>query len=631
MSGNRAQFVCVALLLAVVVSAITAEAQLRVMPEVPITADGSLQFGYTGGLSSGGPLSTDFFIGTIANVNGYWHDPRFLKFNIAPDYHWSRNNQDEFTTADNNQSVALNLDFLNSTSMPLNFHYSFARTHSANLTGGALPISVSATGTSNDYGINWSFHRFQRLPTFSISYSRGSSDSSVEALDRPDITSSRSGLTITSNYMFAKFHLAGSYNDFSSSQKRPDFFGLGVTANGDSKQKNTNFSVSRTLPWHSNFDARAGRTDTESDFTGSPVKLTFDTAGANLNSSPTERLNFNYSLNYTSNASAEAFSNAVVGGTTSQLPIGVVSQGASTTVSQNFGSSYALGRGLWVTGGFADTAVRLPASTEAKSDSVSVGAMYSRLLFRGGFHAGYTFGYNDLNYTAPTSTNATNSISHNVTFGYVRRLGRWSNQVSFQFADNGSSTDAVPVPIVSRNYVVDFTTSTRLLHRWNLSGGFNISKTETSYHDSGGSVNKGFNVALSNRTWVFMVQDTINSGYSIVSSLGLVPVDSVLVPALVKYTYESGSNGLSFNLSYTKRRLRVTTSYSNSGVSLQNLSGQKVSAGNGNLDTKLYYKFRKLDVRAGYRWWSQSSTANTGLDRSTQGWYFEIVRQFRIF
>lgn len=608
-------------------------AQAHPLEEMPINLAGTLNVGYLGGKSDGS-LINSYYFGGNATMDGYYHDPRFVRFEVSPNYRFDRNGQQELLTHESNQGVTSRVDLFSATSMPISFSHSFLRVASTNFTGGDTPLSLAANGTTNDFGISWAFHR-GRLPAFSFNYGWGSTDSVVEGWSGSGITSTHNSIGATVTYTLLKFRLFGSVTRFQTDQHRPDILGLGYAGSGKASQRGENFGVSRMLPFKSNFDAHFGRNNTNTNYFSTPLDQQYDTAGANLNSTPTRRLLLNFSTNYSSNIAAQLLSQVVapsssttIGG--GNLPGVITTNAGGSAISYNAGASVDASHGFWVTGAADREMAKLSGQTSTTT-AFTGSVMYGRALKGGLLNAMYTGGYTDLGLRLATgSTLSTSSILNAVMAGYARRIGRWNAQGVFRLSNSGADSQIWPVPLVSRTINADFTASTRLWHKWNFAGGFNLDKASATMLNRNSSLNKGFHVTVSNRTWSFLVQNQFNAGYSFVSPMGIVPVNLPgAIPALLPQTYYTDSKALSFAVTYTRRRLQITTSYTNANF---DVSGARLAgASNSFLDSRLYYKFRKLDVRAGFRRWTQATDNLTSLNLGTNSWYFELARNFRLF
>jgi hypothetical protein len=134
--------------------------------------------------------------------------------------------------------------------------------------------------------------------------------------------------------------------------------------------------------------------------------------------------------------------------------------------------------------------------------------------------------------------------------------------------------------------------------------------------------------SLANRTWTFSVQEQFGRGYVMETPMGLQPVANPTASPL--QTYYSTTEGLSGTVSYARRHLILSGTISHSGADA-NIPTAEVKTGNLNIDTRMIYKFRKLDIRAGYRNWAQSISSNGSLNQHNQTYWIEIVRQFHLF
>ena len=601
--------------------------QVQPIPELPITGNGTFGVGYAGSSGSGSAGgqsaagTNSVFVLTDATVDGFYHDPRFLRFTLTPNFHWSHDS--EVTQALNNQNEGMgaSVQFLSSSSTPVYFQYNLIRISTANLAGGSVPISVAATGLSQTFSLSTTLHHLT-WPTLSFNVSKGESHSNVEGVNLPENTASNFNYGVSSSYSLLGFRLNGGYTHSSIEQSTPDLLNLGVPQNSQLQQGTETASVQRNLPWHSNLDLHYSHSDEDTVLSGINLQQTYDTANGFFYSTPTPRLSVSASASYNSNVSGELLAQ-VLSGSVTNAPTPVQTTGRELSLGAS--ASYVLGHGFQALANAEQTQSH-GAGVEVTFDSAGGGLGYTRMLFRGRFSASYSPEYYTIRQTQAGSPNLTSSgLLNNGTATYARRVGRWFATANFNYS-RMSAYEQFINPVASQSLMGTATASTRLAHEWNLTAGMTL--TDASYAGINGRLAASVYGSLANRTWTFTLQDNFGHGYTVASPLGLQPITTPTI--LVLQTYYSTSQGVSGTVNYNRRRLTITGTVTDSFADVATPTGP-VNTGNLNLEATLTYKFRRLDCRAGFRRWNQSASTNGGLNLGVQSYYFEVFRRFHLF
>jgi hypothetical protein len=607
-------------------------AQLEPIPGMPITGDGQFNFGYVGGTGSdilNSNATSSLFLGTSGNFEGYYEDPRILKFSIAPNFTWNHNGGSlAEATGTNDEGVLTNVSLFSGGSMRVNFQQSFYRTSTATVLGGELPVTVGAIGTNSNYTIGWALQKLN-LPSLAVNYSWGSSDSSVTGVQGPNITGNHSSFTAAVNYVLAKFQLTGMYFRSDSQQQAPDLLNLGIPQRSSSNQSGEQFELRRNLAKSTNVDVRVEHNDFDFNFFGAPENTKFDTASAYVTSSPLKRMTVSLSASYSSDATAQALAQtlsptapASVGG----LPANIFAVGRSLAFSG--GTSYDVGHGFYVQGTGTDETSDLPGNQQISTRLFNVGVYYIHRLWKGTLTASYAPGDQEINWFVPPYGFSTQALTQAGTVGYSRRAGRWDNQGSLSYAHTDVA-QGVYLPIISESITANLRTSTTLRRRFRTSLWMSLNKNMIP--GANGTFGKTFSAQVSTKRWSASVQEQLNSGYSLVTAAGITSISPAEGAAnLLPQTFYTNSSGLSLTGTYTRGKMSISSVFTDVGVSL-NTQPVSTQLGTKNWDTRLVYHFRRVYVQAGYRFWSQNANNNSTLNQSTQAYWFEIVRPFHLF
>jgi hypothetical protein len=607
-----------------------ARAQIAPIPEMPITMSGQVNFGYQGGADTERWNSQTF--GVNANVDGYYHNPNFLRFTISPNYQYDANHS--FAATNNNSTnVSANVEFLGGSFTPITFQYTLIRSSFANLAGPLTPFTVSANSLSSNYSIGWSL-RLKKLPNISAGYTFGNSSSDVTGSTLPELSGHNSGYYAQTNYALLKFRMFARYSKQNTEQQNGNLLQLGPNplASGKADRETKEVGVSRSLPWKTQADFRYSWNKGTFDLYGLPQNQDFNTANVNVSSAPTRKLSLSFSGNYTTNAVAQRTwettpnSNSASGATSDTGILFTGATGSSKVLTGN--ARYDLGRGLSLQADQSRVSTELSDGTGLNFTQTTGGVIYNRPFMHGHLGMAANVGLSDENDTfAGASLPGISSITGSGQVSYTRRLGRWTGSTAFSFSQGNVDSQ---FPVNARSYSIDAKASTRLWHKWFFLAGFNMSRSHTALSSESSNNFFNSNVTLASRSWSFGVQQQSGSGYSVLTAFGLIPIGTgQLSSGLIKQAFYTNSRGLSFNGSYTRRRLTWTTIYSTQNFDLSLQAGSR-GASNTNLDSQVTYHLRKIDVRAGFRRWSQS-TSDATLNNTSTTYYFTFIRQFRLF
>ncbi len=618
-----------------------AAAQRWIAPGTALTGSGDFMVGYTGG-NGGLASSHSLFLGLNGTFQGFWQDPRILNFSISPNWRWDRANSSEAGTSDGNEGVVINGQFLSSSSMPLSVSYNLTRLTDATLSGGLTPIQVQSAGLSQNVTLNWCFQRHtegrrRMWPTLSLGFSKGVSHNSVYGITSGELSNDNLSYSAQSTYQILKFHITAGYLHQEINQSTPDLLQLGTLTKAATRSQSESVGIGRSLGKKSSFGLSYSRSASNVSILTAPSEQKYETATAQVTSNPFTRFTVNANANYVSNVSAQTLVNllgdvgtAVPGRSTAGgSPQFLLSTGRQLDASEN--ANYLVTSRLQLFGGATQMNSDLVGGLKVDNSSYSAGVIYTRPVAKGFLSASYAPGYYlvderivDDQFTFRTDLHG---LINTAAAHYTRRFGRWQGQGGFTFSQSNMEGSAI-VPLVSRTMNANLTATTRLLHQWNFTANYAMSKTDLA--GANGSLSHSISGSVSNRTWSFMGQAQFTNGYSVLTAFGLVPVGAGVPAGNLLQSFYNDSHGFSVSASYGRPRLRLSATYSRASSNVQT-SVFPVLSGNSNLDGTVTYHFRRLDFRAGVRRWTADISSNNALRQSTITYYGSLVRQFHLF
>lgn len=636
MSGSR-QFV---LWIMLAIPFTFASAQVQVLPEMPITASGSVSTAYVHSNTEGG-LDT-LNLGLTGDINGYYYNPNFLQFQVSPYYDLGREfSETEFVTG--GKGVGATANVFAGSSFPLSISYHRAKTSEATYNLLGSPGGIGGDGTSQDFSVNWTL-RLRRLPTLQLAYLKNDGDFTVLGTDaRGD--SHGAGYSISSTYSLLGFALVASYDSNNLAQMLPDLFTSGGASSIDTKQKNLRFGINRNL-WHSSyFDASASRAHWTSDATGKLEDRTFDSASVGINTRVTSEFSTSAHVNYSSDLTGMRIASLLSGSqpadTGGLFPFALTSESRFKTLIYSEGASYSPGHGFRFQASAQQGTGSDTSGSTTDTSTINGQVNYMRQLFGGSLSASYGFGLADttfqLNNAAALSTvsGATSwsgtTIGHSGTLAYSHQVGaRWGYTGSFHYSDSDSEGNLL---LNTRSFGGELGIKSRIFG-WNLTGDVRVDKIEVAALTSTDSLQKSFRVGLAKGPLSIAASQQFTSGFSIVTATGLrfVPVsDQVAIGnSLGNLITPTSSRASSLTATYVaSKRLEFDANWMRTSYGTILASGDRYGL-NDQLDFAVKYRFRQLDCRAGYRRYFQQFSGVLS-DFNAQTVYFQVSRRFRVF
>lgn len=649
-----------AMVLGVVLTAGNLWGQRWVAPETAMTGNGEFEVGYAGGNGSDANTSENsVFVGLVGSFLGYYRDPRILSFSVAPNWRYDNDSNVDTSFGTNDENLLATMRFLGTSDMPLVMNYDVNKLNTASLTGGEFPITVRSRGLSQNLNVNWSIHKHDRnkadrWPSLMLSYGKGWSDNAVSGVDAPSLSADSGTFLAQSLYQIAGFHFTGAFIHEDITQNNPDLLNLGLSTHTVSRSQSETGSVNRTFFKNTSVAASYGTSKGDVDVLNTPSNTSYDSANASVYSNPWKPLNLGGSVNYISNESAEVLSSLATGTSpTTSGTGGVVPQLLFSTgreVSGNANAGYIISQSWQLLGGASRLESDLYNGINIDNDNFFGGVLFSHKVAKGFLSVGYLPGY----FTVDEHVTAVGGeeqvkvqgLMNSGQVRYARQIGRWRGTGGFTFTQSNINEPTV-IPLISRSVAGNLSASTLIAHEWTFTGTYVVAWSQYAGADS--SLSNSVAGSIGNRTWNLMGQYQFNSGYSIATPFGLVPVTGTstgstttggtttgdastgTTPAsILSSAFYTTADGYSISASYRRRRLQVTGTYTHSGA---NVTGplQLVNSGSSSLNALAEYRFRRIKIRAGFLRFGENLSGNNALNQAYNTYYVSLIRPFHVF
>jgi hypothetical protein len=311
-TGNREKRIRVVWIgLAILLSVLTASAQLQVGDDVNLNLSGNLGFGYTDTFGNYNVSSHSQGVAGDAILTGYYFHPNFVSFDFRPYVDRTQSNSEsQNSTRSTGFGGAVN--FFGGSRFPGSVNYAKDFSHDSQLNIAGLP-AVIGDSSSRNFGISWAA-LLPNWPQLRLTYGDSSNGSSIDGLSE-DTSSSSRNLLLNSTYSIAGFNLQGNINHFSNHYSTSDVL-LPIAVEGGGSSTNYAITGQHRLPWHGSLGLGWGHSSYASD-NGSDWSTSYYSESALV--SPRQWLSLSQNLNYTTNLSASLIQNLGAIGTTPVL------------------------------------------------------------------------------------------------------------------------------------------------------------------------------------------------------------------------------------------------------------------------------------------------------------------------
>jgi hypothetical protein len=581
--------------------------------ELQMTLNADLSFGYNAFFGDQIPGSHNIGFGGAANMKGYYFDPKFLTFSVAPYYSLSRLNSNYSSDFDAS-GVSASVQLFSGGHTPGSF--SFNKDWNSEGEFGIPELgSFRTQGQGQSFGVGWGLS-FPKYPSFDIGYNFGNGSSQVLGTTTTE-HSDFSTLTLGTGYQLYGFLMNATYLKSHVSQDLPEVLDFSSLTNGSTSQDTVQVNVSHRLPLNGNFQTYLTRTDFTSDFGGTSVNETFDNISTGLTMIPVSRLTVGVNAGYTDNL-ADALLEPIL----PTAPSAVTRLGGASSSSFDLSgiATYAVTKQFNVVG-WVDYRRQNIYGLDLTSNLYSVSTNYSRPLFGGllGLYGG-------VSHYSSSSANS-GQIGTTESISYARRIGAWSTSGSFHSSRNQQTAIAT---YTQSGYGYAFSLDRMVgAWRWNVTAAGSESALDGLSYSSTFSHN--YNTSFTGGRLTFAASYARSSGNAIQTATGLVstPVVAPLVPATLLFFYGGTAYGAGASFHPTGR-LNFTGSYSQTTYNTQassdifeNRARQANFVGD--------YFYRQMHFVAGYNYLYQAIGAGTNIPANYQSLFVGVTRHFDFF
>lgn len=601
------------------------------MGDVSLKANGTISAGYNGTYGNEVPSSHGIGVGGTAALDGFFYNPNFLSFTVDPYYNQSRSNSN-FGSLTNATGVTLSSAVFSGSHFPgsLNFTKAYNTTGNYGLPGIS---SFDTNSNSQSFGVAWS-ENVPDLPSLTVGFQNGSQDYSLYGTNERGNSRFHS-LFLNSNYRVAGFGLGAGFSKGASNALIPGIFVGGKEASAVSDSTNYNASVSHALPWHGSFSSSFNRSDLNSDYLGYKFNGTIDRFSTSAGISPTDKLHFSTSADYTDNLSGSLYQNLIPGAGSNGLSSSSSIQSAGSTsggslLSQSsqsshawnflFDTSYAFAPNLQAQG-MVERRMQTYLGSNYGSTLYSGGLFYTRALMGGYF--GTSFSVID----SRIDGSSQNSMGFTVNSNYNRRIGQWQVGGYFNYAQN---VQTLLISYTTSFYSFSGNVSRRfgrLYWTANASGG----RSGLSAQPGSSSTSESFGSSLGTGRINFAAAYSKANGNSLAGGGGLIqppPIGGILPPSLlIMY------GGTSYSMTLSGSPVRHMSASAGYVKARNNLSNQGLSSWNNfeEENLNLQYQFRQVGITGGYTRLVQGFSASTTAPATVSSFFIGIYRWFNFF
>ncbi|HLW52795.1 MAG TPA: hypothetical protein VKW06_08120 [Candidatus Angelobacter sp.] len=587
--------------------------QVQVGDEVQLGLDGNLSAAYAGSYTNEGPSSHGMLFGGNGNLNGSFYSPQFLSFTISPFYNQSRNSS-SFSSINDSTGLTARANVFGGSQFP--GYISYSRIYN-NESDYLIPgiTNFKTNGNNETLGVGWSLN-FKNLPSFTVGYQQGNSDSTLYGTQTDSLTNFRSVFG-NANYLIDGSHLSGGVHYSSGTSEFPEIVPGQPLEKTSSDTITYTANASHPMPLSGSTWINFTRNSAGYDSAGLSSSQTADILSGGVTLKPTSQLSTQISADYNDSLAGTLYQLAGNSGVLAPVSIPAGSSHSWGLVGQ---AQYTVAKGLYVAGGVSHRE-QLFLGVSYDSTSYSGSVNYGHRFLGGQFSTGATVTHSSLSNTDESQlgllTNAT----------YIRQIGGWNVSGSLNYSQN---VQTLVVAFTTSGYGYS-TSVSRRLGRLNWSGSAAGSKTLLTQPSGTSNFMQNYSTGLSGRWLGATVGYSKSSGTGLFTGSGIsnlpVGVPVQFLPTAVLFagtTYSAGLGstpigGLTVNANY----LRAENTTANGVLSSSNRTDQA--------NAYLIYKFRKIYFNAGYSRLLQGFSASGLPPTLASSYYFGISRWFKFF
>ena len=589
--------------------------QIELGDNLNMNLTGMLSAGYSASYGNMFSSSHGLDFGGTANLSGYFYNPGFLSFSVAPYYGQSRassNYQSIFDSSGVNASSSI----FSGSHFPGSISYAKAYDSEGSFNVPGL-TNYTTRGNSDTFGIAWA-ENLPDAPSLSASFQTGANHYSVLGTDNNGDSTFHS-FTLHSGYRLDGFNLGAYFQQGASDSLIPQLFGA-QSEPETVKSDNTGygFNLSHALPLHGAFASSVNRSEFSSDFANSDYNGTIDTVSLNAGIQPTNKLHLSAGADYSDSLSGQIFQTIIEAG--GAVPAQNVDQG-SHGLDMIASASYAVIPNM-------QTQVDVE-----RREQRFLGQDYGANVYDGGvtYGRGLLGGFVNAAFSLRDSTldnSDQNVVGFSTNLGYNRRINGWYLGGAFSYAQN---VQTLLVTYTSSYYNY----SGNIRHRWGQfawSASAGASRTGLTAVPGTDNTSQSYTTGLGYGRWINVSGAYSKSdGNAIATGAGLtttpIPLPPIPSSLLILYGGKSYSFGLG---SSPVKKMTISASFAKANSNTMIGAAGSMNA-NEELNTYFQYQFRKMYLTAGFSRLQQSFSASNTLPANVSSYYFGISRWFNFF
>jgi len=600
------------LILALLVMAPTACAQMTVGENTKLNAGGLFTMGYSGDYGDQVPSSHGVDLGFNGTINGSYYNPNFLNFSITPYYNRSQANSD-YQSITGASGVTGTANFFAGSHFPgtISYHHDDNSTGTFGLTG---QPDFTTHGSGQGFGIGWSA-LLPNMPTLSVGYSQGSGGGSIYGTNQETSSSNRT-FNLHSNYQMAGFRLNGFFDHTSFESKFPEFLTGGEESSSNTSGHDFGFGATHSLPLNGSFYANYTRTTSGSEYVSdvgqnannSHYTDSLENAGASFH--PTQK--FGFFVN-------ESFVDDLSGYLTQSLGVGAqpVNLGSgSHSYSTGGGASYQFTN--FLTGTAQATHYQQYYFGQSYSGTFISGnvnylkKLWDMFSFSGGL-------------IESNNAKGDNAIGFIANVNFSRHFGAWQTSANFNYAQNVQSA-LVTYTNSYYNYSANVRRNLPFGLRWIAA--FNGSHSGLTNQPGSSNHSEGYSSSIGTRRLNVTGNYSQANGVSLLGAGGLQGVPPT--PGVNDYIFFNGSS-YGGGISGTPIRRLVLSATFNRGIS-NTLGGTTPSRNNTEIfNAQMQYHLRRIGLQAGYTKFTQGISAAGAPPATSNAFFVGFSRWFDFF
>jgi hypothetical protein len=588
--------------------AVAATAQMEVGDSLSMKLSGDVGFGYSG---TAGNSTQDsghgFGLTGEANLTGFYFHPNFLSFQFRPYYDRNQTNNDSQIVT-RGTGLGGTVSLFGGSYFPGSISYGKGYSSNTEFRLAGIP-SVSGNSSGQDFSVSWS-SLVPRFPLTTLSYSIGSSDSSVA--DLAESQSSAKNLSMTSSYQLVGFNLQGSLSHNSNNFSTPGFLtsqpirsggaGLGF---GLSAQHALPLRGSVSLGWsHSKYSNDNGSEWGTNNYT---LSNTFALS---------RRVSVYQSGSYTTNLSGALAQNLLLG----TGAFFVRPDNDSKGLFYNAGTNVLVTTGITVGGHFTHRIQWLG------------GERYEDTQYGGNVNFNYNsrlFGvlYMGVGMVDSASKMGNEGAGLTGTLGMTKKFGHWDTSADFNYSQNIQTMGTI---LTTSSYTYGGSVRRRLNQDTQFGAAYRSSHSALVVQSGSGNSSESVSGNFGWKRYNVGSSYSQSSGTAVLNSAGGLtptPIGSVISDDFLLFNARSLSMSVSTRLI---RRINVSGSYAKFKSSTEQGSAGLFSSGT-RYSFRSEYRLRKFSLLGGYNRSMQDISSIPGGPRVVNSYYLSLSRWFNVF